>query len=110
MYQGIALQKADIANVMVPAGDPGEQFIANLIWWNIAFQLHSDAVAKAYLAQARSLALNIADQSVTYRPPHPSKFAQFTCEIDGTCGTLLLPIIDDTLILPQIEFPRPRRQ
>jgi hypothetical protein len=103
MYQGIALQKADIANVMVPAGDRGEQLIANLIWWNIALELHSDAVAKAYLAQAHFLALNIANQSVTYRPPRPSKFAQLTCEIGGTVGTLLLPIIDGTLILPKIE-------
>jgi hypothetical protein len=96
------LGKVEIDNVVVPAGDRGEQLIANLILSTIAFDLHSDGTAGRLVAQAHALALELADRSLLYRPPRPSKFARFICEMEGDTETILLPIINNILVVPAV--------
>jgi hypothetical protein len=95
-------ESVEIDNVIVPAGDRGEQLIAHLILSVIAFDLRSDATARRQLAQAHALAIELADRSLVYRPPRPSEFARLTCERDGHAETILLPLINDILIYPAI--------
>lgn len=96
------LGNVEIENVTVPAGDPGEQLIANLILSTIAFDLHSDRTARRHLTQAYSLAMGLADQSRVYRPARPSQLARLTCEFDGLTETVLLPVIGNILVFPVI--------
>jgi hypothetical protein len=98
MYAG----KAGIKNGVVPAGDRGEQLVANLILSLIASELHANATARSYVAQAHALALDLAVQSSIYRPPRASKFACLTCELDGEIQDILLPVINDILVVPAI--------
>jgi hypothetical protein len=97
------LRQARIESVTVPAGDRGEQLVANLILSVIASRLHSDATAKIFIAQAHALALSLADQTLTYRPPQASKFAQVMCRVGGETETILLSIINDMLVVPEIS-------
>jgi hypothetical protein len=90
--------EVQIENVVVPPGDRGEQLIANLILAIIASELYSDATP--YVAQAHSLALDLAGHSLIYRPLHPSKFARITCELDGETETILLPVVNGILLVP----------
>jgi hypothetical protein len=94
--------KVEIGNVIVPAGDRGEQLIANLILALIASELQSDATASEYVARAHVLARDLAAQSLTYRPLQPSKFARLTCELDGETEIILLSVINDILVVPAI--------
>jgi hypothetical protein len=96
------LGEVEIDNVIVPAGDRGEQLIAHLILSAIAFDLRSDATARRHLAQAHALAIELAGRSLIYRPPRPSEFARLTCERDGHAETILLPIINNVLVYPAI--------
>lgn len=103
-YMGTAsiLGEVEIDDVIVPAGDPGERLIANLILSVIALDLRSDATARRHLAQAHALAIELADRSLVYRPPRPSEFARLTCERDGHAETILLPVINNILVYPAI--------
>jgi hypothetical protein len=96
------LGELEIDNVIVPAGDRGEQLIAHLILSVIAFDLRSDATARGHLAQAHALAIELVDRSLVYRPPRPSEFARLTCELDGHAETILLPVINSILVYPAI--------
>jgi hypothetical protein len=96
------LGEVEIDDIIVPAGDPGEQLIANLILSVIAFDLRSDATARRHLARGRALAIELADRSLVYRPPRPSEFARLTCERDGHAETILLPVINNVLVYPAI--------
>jgi hypothetical protein len=99
MYAG----KAQIENI-VPPGDRGEQLIANLILAIVASELHDDATP--YVAQAHALALDLAGHSLIYRPLKPSMFARLTCEIGGEAETILLPVINDMLVVPAMAAER----
>jgi hypothetical protein len=96
------LGEVEIENVIVPAGDRGEQLIAHLILSVIAFDFRSDATARRHLAQAHALAIELVDRSLVYRPPRPSEFARLTCELDGHAETILLPVINNILVYPAI--------
>jgi hypothetical protein len=89
-------------DVTVPAGDRGEQLIAHLILCAIAFDLRSDTVGRRHLARAHLLAVELADQSFIYRPARPSQFARLTCELNGHSQTILLPVINNILVLPSV--------
>jgi hypothetical protein len=92
----------DIGDPVVPLGDPGEQLIANVILSVVACQLHSEAAAKPFIIRAHALALELAGRSLTYRPPHPSRFARLVCQIVGEIESVLYPVIDDILVVPTI--------
>jgi hypothetical protein len=66
------LGEVELDNVIGPAGDRGEQLIAHLITSLIAFDLRSDPTARRHLAQAHSLAIELVDRSLIYRPLRPS--------------------------------------
>jgi hypothetical protein len=106
MKTGIAalLKRMQIANVAVPAGDPAEQLVANLALSVIAAEMNANAVARAYLTQAYGLAVSLEHQRFTYRPQHPSKFARLIFTADGEIKPLLLPIINNILVVPVITF------
>jgi hypothetical protein len=86
----------------VPEGDPGERIVANLILSTIAFESGAEPVARKHLAQAHLLAIDLAHQSLVYRPPHPSLFARLTFELDGLNETILLPVVGNRLVQPSI--------
>jgi len=98
----LILGRVEIDKFVVPAGDRGEQLIANLILSTIAFDLHSDATAGRHVAQAHALALELAERSQLYRPPRPSKFARLTCELEGHTESILLPLINNILVIPAL--------
>ena len=91
-----------IGDIVVPAGDPGEQLIANVILSVVACQLHSDAATKPFIIQAHALALQLASRCLTYRPPRPSKFARLAFEIAGQTEAVLYSVIDEILVVPTI--------
>jgi hypothetical protein len=98
------LRNMQIEKVSVPAGDRAEQLIANLTLSIIAAQLKANATASEYLVEAHSLAANLSNETLTYRPLQPSKFARLTFDMDGETGALVFPIIDDILVFPSIRF------
>src|SRR6516164_4694639 len=98
------LRNMQIEKVPVPAGDRAEHLIANLTLSIIAAQLNAKATASQYLVEAHSLAANLSNQTLTYRPLQPSKFVRFTFDMDGETGALVFPIIDDSLVFPSIRF------
>jgi hypothetical protein len=104
MKAGIAalLKRMQIANVVVPPGDPAEQLIANLALSVIAAEMNANAISRAYLTQAHGLAVSLEHQRFTYRPPHPSKFVRLIFAADGEIKPLLLPIINNILVVPVI--------
>jgi hypothetical protein len=93
-----------IQKVPVPAGDRAEQLIANLTLSIIAPQLNAKATASEYLVEAHRLAADLANETLTYRPLQPSKFARLTFDIDGKTSALVFSIINDILVIPAISF------
>ena len=98
------LRNMQIEKVPVPAGDRAEQLIANLTLSIIAAQLNAKATASEYLVEAHSLAANLSNETLTYRPLQPSKFARLTFDMNGETGALVFPIINDILVIPTIRF------
>jgi hypothetical protein len=96
------LRTSEIGDVVVPSGDPGEQLIANVILSVVACQLRSDAAAEPFILRAHALALQLANRSLTYRPPRPSKFARLVCQIAGDTESVLYSVIDDILVVPMV--------
>ena len=86
----------------IPPGDRGEQLIANLILSSIAYQFDAVASAKAYAAQARAIAQGLSDRGLTYRPPRPSRFLRFACDLGGERESLLLSVIEGVLVAPTL--------
>ena len=66
--------------------------------------MHDDATP--YVAQAHALAFDLAGHALIYRPLKPSGFARLTCEIDGESETILLPVINDILVVPAMAAER----
>jgi len=104
MYPATVLPRrtSEIGDTVVPAGDPGEQLIANVILSVAACQLHSDAAARPFIIRAHALALQLASRCLTYRPPRPSKFARLAFEIAGQTEAVLYSVIDEILVVPTI--------
>jgi hypothetical protein len=98
------LRNMQIEKVPVPAGDRAEQLIANLTLSIIAARLNAMAPASEYLVEAHTLAVNLANETLTYRPLQPSKFARLTFDLDGETGALVCPIINDIVVIPAIRF------
>jgi hypothetical protein len=94
------LREVQTNNIGIPVGDRGEQVIANLILTVIASQLYTVEIAKAYIAQAHAIVQGLAVSSLIYRPLRPSKLARLVCDVEGDTETLLLPIINNTLVVP----------
>jgi hypothetical protein len=104
------LKRMQIEEVVIPAGDRAEQLVANLLLAIIAARVNAEAMAKAFVAQAHALAVGLANDSLTYRPPQPSKFARLTCNVDGEIDVLLLSIINDIMVVPVIKLDSARGQ
>jgi hypothetical protein len=94
------LDSSQIGRTAIPPGDRGEQLIANLILSSIACQFDAVACARVYAAQARAIALALSDRNLTYRPPRPSRFLRLSCDLGGETESLLLSVIEGTLVAP----------
>jgi hypothetical protein len=97
------LRITQIGNITVPAGDPGEQLVAHLLLSILVCQLGALPSARAHIAQAHELAVRLNTQTVTYRLNRPSKFARVKLELEGETETMLLPFINDILVLPPVD-------
>jgi len=91
-------------------GDEGEQIIANVLLAAMVSQLYSEPAARAYVEYAYALTKSLAQRSVTYRPPQPSKFAQLSFEIEGKIETFLVSVINDALVVPAFSSDRLKRR
>lgn len=89
-------------NIIVPAGDPGEQLVANLILSLTVCQLYPLPNAITYIAQAHELAVSLASQTITYSPKLASKFARLEFELEGTTRVVLLSLINNVLVMPLV--------
>jgi hypothetical protein len=88
--------------ITIPAGDPGEQLVANLILSLIVCQLYTLPEAIAYIGQAHELAVRLESQTMIYRPTPPSKFARMEFELQGATETVLLSLINNVLVMPAV--------
>jgi hypothetical protein len=86
--------------IAIPAGDPGEQLVASLILSIIVCQMYTLPKAVPYIAKAYELAMRLESQTITYRPPSPSKFARMEFELRGTTEIVLFPLINNVLVMP----------
>jgi hypothetical protein len=100
------LDSSQMGRTAIPPGDRGEQLIANLILSSIACQFHAVACARVYAAQARAIALALNDRNLTYRPPRPSRFLRLSCDLGGETESLLLSVIEGTLVAPILRATR----
>ena len=94
--------KSAVGDVFIPAGDPAEQIIANLILSVVVCQLHSEKAAQSFVIRAHELADMLARNSAVYQPARPSRFARLTYEIDSKPDSILYSTIDDVLIVPML--------
>jgi hypothetical protein len=94
--------KSAVGDVFIPAGDPAEQIIANLILSVVVCQLHSEKAAQSFVIRAHELAEMLARHSAVYQPARPSRFARLTYEIDNKSDGILYSIIDDVLVVPTL--------
>ena len=97
------LRELQRGNTAIPAGDRGEQLIANLILSIIACHLHTVESARAYITQAHAIAEGLSRETLTHRPRRLSKLARLVCEADGQRDNLLLSIINDILVIPVVN-------
>lgn len=95
--------KSAVGDVLIPAGDPAEQIIANLILSVIVCQLHSDKAAQSFVTRAHELAKMLARESAVYQPAQPSQFARLTYEVNNRSDIILYSIIDGVLIVPTLQ-------
>jgi len=100
------LDSSQMGRTAIPPGDRGEQLIANLILSSIACQFDAVACARVYAAQARAIALALNDRNLTYRPPRPSRFLRLSCDLGGETESLLLSVIEGTLVAPILRATR----
>jgi hypothetical protein len=98
------LNRTRTENVAVPVGDRAEQLIANLILSIIAARLDAHEFARQYILRAHDIAVSLAKETLTYRPPQPSMFARLMFNVDSETRSLLLPIINSSLVIPKIRF------
>jgi hypothetical protein len=97
-----AVEGGQIEEIRIPAGDPGEQLVANLILSLVVCQLYALPNARTYIAQAHELAVRLEGQTITYRPKAPSKFARLEFEQQGATEILLLSLINNVLVMPPV--------
>jgi hypothetical protein len=97
-----AVRGNQFEDVTIPEGDPGEQLVPYLLLSPIVCQLYALPNAMAYIAQAHELAVRLAGQSITYRPKTASKFARLEFELKGTTEIVLLPLINNVLVMPPV--------
>jgi hypothetical protein len=95
-------RRGQFEKITIPAGDLGEQLVANLILSPIVCQLYTLPDAIAYIAQAHELAVRLESQTMTYRPTPPSKFARMEFELQGATEILLLSLINNALVMPEV--------
>ena len=100
------LDSSQMGRTAIPPGDRGEQLIANLILSSIAYQFDALACARVYAAQARAIALALHDRNLTYRPPRPSRFLRLSCDLGGETESVLLSVIEGTLVAPILRATR----
>jgi len=94
--------KSAVGDVFIPAGDPAEQIIANLILSVIVCQLHSEKAAHSFVIRAHEIAEMLTRHSTIYQPVRPSRFARLTYEVDNKTDGILYSIIDDVLVVPTL--------
>jgi hypothetical protein len=94
------LDSSHMGRTAIPPGDRGEQLIANLILSSIAYRFDAVACARVYASQARAIALALNARNSTYRPPRPSRFLRLSCDSEGETESLLLSVIEGTLVAP----------
>ena len=95
--------KSAVGDVFIPAGDPAEQIIANLILSVVVCQLHSEKAAQSFVIRAHELTEMLARHSAVYQPARPSRFARLTYELDNKSDGILYSIIDDVLVVPTLD-------
>jgi hypothetical protein len=93
-------REAHLESMSVPAGDPGEQLIANLLISLIACHLGSADLAASCIACAHSIAQSFPNQSSAYRPLSYIKVARLTGELEGRIETVLVPIMNNRVVAP----------
>ena len=95
--------KSAVGDVFIPAGDPAEQIIANLILSVVVCQLHSEKAAQSFVIRAHELTEMLARHSAVYQPARPSRFARLTYELDNKSDGILYSIIDDVPVVRRRE-------
>jgi hypothetical protein len=100
------LDSSQMDRTTIPPGDRGEQLIANLILSSIAYQFDAVACARVYAAHARAIALALHDRNLTYCPPRPSRFLRLSCDLGGETESLVLSVIEGTLVAPILRATR----
>jgi hypothetical protein len=77
------LRELQGGNTTIPAGDRGEQLIANLILSIIACHLHTVESARAHITQAHAIAEGLSRETLTHRPRRVSKLARLVARQTG---------------------------
>ena len=93
-----------VGSVVIPAGDPAEQLIANLMLSVLAFHADALELGQKHLLYAHSLSANLESLGPTYRGSAPFKVVGITSTTDDQNETLRLPIVGGSLVVPGLSI------
>jgi hypothetical protein len=92
-----------IGSSVIPAGDPAEQLMANLMLCILAYYSGVVDIGKKHLEYAHSIAAKLEKLGQTYRCSNIIKVVGITSGTDDESATLMLPIVGDHLVVPGIS-------
>ena len=95
-----------VGNSVIPAGDPAEQFMANLMLAVLAFHSDDTDIGQKHLNYAHSIAADLERLARTYRSKIPMKVIGITSRTDDQEATLMVPVVGERLVVPGMDLQR----
>jgi hypothetical protein len=104
MQQSALSIKQRLAPALVAPGDECGQLISNLVLALFACHLQKFSMSRSYIEQAHANVIQLSSQGCTIRAPGLTKMVHLVSEGGGLTERLLLPILDDVLLLPSVDM------
>jgi hypothetical protein len=106
MQQPTALYKHRAAPASVTGRDECAQLVANLALALLGCHLQTSAISKLHIAQAHESLRRLSPQGCTVRATSVTKMVHLVSQGFGVRETVLLPILDDIVLLPSVDTKR----
>jgi hypothetical protein len=104
MQQPTALYKRSAAPASITGRDECAQLVANLALALLGCYLQTSAISKLHIERAQESLLRLSPQGCTVRAIGVTKMVHVASQGFGVTETVLLPILDDILLLPSVDM------
>ncbi len=106
MQQSTALYKCGAEPASVTSTDECAQLVASLALALLGCHLQTSAITKLHIAQAHESLRRLSPQGCTVRSTGVTKMVHLASHGFGVTETILLPILDDILLLPSLDIKK----